>query len=122
MTFQLDVGAEGMIIYLDINKLLTSGEYVDGDANKCFIPIFNSETYYQSWTFGNIFMQFYYTVFDMDNEQIGLGLQNPNNVIHNSGGIEDEPVSSTPWGWITFFVMAILVCMSVMLWRIHQAK
>ena len=53
-------------IIIRLESTFTSGEQFGDSKNQCYIPVFKSaETKQDTWHIGNLFMQNYYTVFDM---------------------------------------------------------
>jgi len=70
-TFKLSEGSNGsgeLNLDFDIDDFLISGSMIgDADGDQaCYLPFFVSDDSHQSmWYVGTIFMQNYYTVFDM---------------------------------------------------------
>ena len=101
----------------------------EGDA-VCYEPVFMSDNDSKTWFFGNMFMNEYYTVFDMTpfsekNQnylQIGFGKQNKKDLIFAEGGgdkydekfgpdEEDEEEESGGGGAGTFFLVVFLLAL-----------
>ena len=92
-----------------LEDLFTAGTNIDGTFETCYVPIFMTQEHRQdTWILGNIFMQQYYTVFDMESMRIGLGPQNLENVIYKRGGFNDvKDLASSPVGLLIFFLFLI---------------
>jgi len=50
--------------------------YIDQDQNVCTILI-DGVSGIDMWVLGDVFLRYYYTVFDADNKQIGFAIANP---------------------------------------------
>ena len=72
--FSFSVGEDKLAITIKLEDLFTTGTNVDGTFETCYVPIFRTvENRQDTWILGNIFMQQYYTVFNMESMTIGLG-------------------------------------------------
>ena len=97
-------------------SLYVNGEEIDGNANRCYLPVFKSTKNDIHWYFGNFFTSYFYMVFDQtpieefgkDYIQIGFGPRNPTPLVSEKSKDEtahtgedvivvpDVPVPPTP--------------------------